>query len=417
MRVVTDELDRMARIVDELLLLAKAEQPDFLRLGTVEVSDLTTELLVKARALGDRTWKLDACADGRCLRGRAPADPGDAEPGAQRGRLHRARRRDRHRERVDGGGHPVVGPGRRARRRPRPTAAGSSNGLPAARSALPVGGCRARACDRASDRGGARWAHHPCGAAPRREPSSPSSGPAPPAEPPTCPRTRRSTVTRILIAEDEPRHRDVPREGPEGQRVHAPSRWTTGRTVIDLARESEGFDLLVLDLGLPLVDGIEALRRDPQSAGERLPVVILSARDQRGRHRRWLRQRRRRLRHQALPFRRAPGARARPGCAAIQRHEPTVLRAGGIALDLRTRRVVDRRRRPSSSPLVSSRCSSCSCGTPTRCCRREQLLANVWGYDFDPGSNVVEVYVRYLRKKLGDAAIQTVRGMGYRLVA
>jgi len=64
MRVVTDELDRMARIVDELLLLAKAEQPDFLRLGTVEVSDLTTELLMKARALGDRTWKLDTCADG-----------------------------------------------------------------------------------------------------------------------------------------------------------------------------------------------------------------------------------------------------------------------------------------------------------------------------------------------------------------
>jgi DNA-binding response OmpR family regulator len=39
----------------------------------------------------------------------------------------------------------------------------------------------------------------------------------------------------------------------------------------------------------------------------------------------------------------------------------------------------------------------------------------VWGYDFDPGSNVVEVYVRYLRRKLGDAVVETVRGMGYRL--
>jgi len=39
----------------------------------------------------------------------------------------------------------------------------------------------------------------------------------------------------------------------------------------------------------------------------------------------------------------------------------------------------------------------------------------VWGYDFDPGSNVVEVYVRALRKKLGVGAIETVRGMGYRL--
>jgi DNA-binding response OmpR family regulator len=45
---------------------------------------------------------------------------------------------------------------------------------------------------------------------------------------------------------------------------------------------------------------------------------------------------------------------------------------------------------------------------------REQLLSHVWGYDFDPGSNVVEVYVRYLRRKLGDRRIETVRGMGYR---
>jgi two-component system, OmpR family, sensor kinase len=64
MPIVTDELDRMARIVDDLLLLAKAEQPDFLRAGVVEVSDLTTELLVKARALGDRDWRLDGCAEG-----------------------------------------------------------------------------------------------------------------------------------------------------------------------------------------------------------------------------------------------------------------------------------------------------------------------------------------------------------------
>ena len=47
---------------------------------------------------------------------------------------------------------------------------------------------------------------------------------------------------------------------------------------------------------------------------------------------------------------------------------------------------------------------------------REQLLSHVWGYDYDPGSNVVDVYVGYLRKKLGSGAIETVRGMGYRLV-
>jgi signal transduction histidine kinase len=62
--LVTDELDRMARIVDDLLLLAKAEQPDFVQLEAVELSDLTTELLAKARTIGDRDWRLDACASG-----------------------------------------------------------------------------------------------------------------------------------------------------------------------------------------------------------------------------------------------------------------------------------------------------------------------------------------------------------------
>jgi DNA-binding response OmpR family regulator len=46
---------------------------------------------------------------------------------------------------------------------------------------------------------------------------------------------------------------------------------------------------------------------------------------------------------------------------------------------------------------------------------REQLLSHVWGYDYDPGSNIVDVYVGYLRKKLGSDLIETVRGMGYRL--
>ena len=62
--LVSDELSRMARIVDDLLVLAKAEQPDFTRLEPVELADLTTELLVKSRSLGPRGWKLDACAEG-----------------------------------------------------------------------------------------------------------------------------------------------------------------------------------------------------------------------------------------------------------------------------------------------------------------------------------------------------------------
>jgi len=52
---------------------------------------------------------------------------------------------------------------------------------------------------------------------------------------------------------------------------------------------------------------------------------------------------------------------------------------------------------------------------PGQVLSREQLLSRAWGYDFDPGSNVVEVYVSYVRRKLGANVISTVRGMGYRL--
>ena len=54
---------------------------------------------------------------------------------------------------------------------------------------------------------------------------------------------------------------------------------------------------------------------------------------------------------------------------------------------------------------------------PDQVLSREQLLSQVWGFDFDPGSNVVDVYVRYLRRKLGEGRIETMRGAGYRLRA
>ncbi len=65
--LVTDELDRMNRFVDDLLLLAKAQQPDFLNLETVEISSLTEELYAKAKALAVRDWRLEAKATGRIV--------------------------------------------------------------------------------------------------------------------------------------------------------------------------------------------------------------------------------------------------------------------------------------------------------------------------------------------------------------
>jgi DNA-binding response OmpR family regulator len=95
--------------------------------------------------------------------------------------------------------------------------------------------------------------------------------------------------------------------------------------------------------------------------------------------------------------------------------ERTVLRAGTVVLDLRTRRAatdgrtVDLTAREFTMLEVLIRHAG-------QVLSREQLLSHVWGYDYDPGSNVVDVYIGYLRRKLGSNSIETVRGMGYRLI-
>ncbi len=106
--------------------------------------------------------------------------------------------------------------------------------------------------------------------------------------------------------------------------------------------------------------------------------------------------------------------RLRLRSATTSTAEETVLRVGALSLDLRTRRAdvegrtVELSAREFSLAEVFMR-------HPDQVLSREQLLSRVWGYDFDPGSNVVDVYVRYLRAKVGKQRIATVRGMGYRL--
>jgi DNA-binding response OmpR family regulator len=94
--------------------------------------------------------------------------------------------------------------------------------------------------------------------------------------------------------------------------------------------------------------------------------------------------------------------------------EATILEAGELALDIRTRRATVGDRTVELTAREFSLLETFM-QHPDQVLSREQLLSHVWGYDFDPGSNVVEVYVRALRKKVGNHTIETVRGMGYRL--
>jgi DNA-binding response OmpR family regulator len=107
-------------------------------------------------------------------------------------------------------------------------------------------------------------------------------------------------------------------------------------------------------------------------------------------------------------------ARVRVRLRGERAPEETVLRVGNCALDLRTRRAQVAGR---SVELTAREFAMAETffRHPGQVLSREQLLSHVWGYDHDPGSNIVDVYVGYLRKKLGESRIVTVRGMGYRL--
>jgi len=217
-------------------------------------------------------------------------------------------------------------------------------------------------------------------------------------------------VSRILIAEDEARIASFLEKGLRANGFMA-TVTGDGRTALDLA-DSDDFDLLILDIGLPGRDGFAVLR-ELRQRGRQMPVIILTARGGvedtvagfEGGADDYIRKP---FRFEELLAR--VRARLREGHAA----EPTILRVGGAALDLRTRRLtVDGRTLELTAREFAM--ADMFFRHPGQVLSREQLLSHVWGYDHDPGSNVVDVYVRYLRQKLGGSWIMTVRGMGYRL--
>jgi DNA-binding response OmpR family regulator len=219
-------------------------------------------------------------------------------------------------------------------------------------------------------------------------------------------------VNRILIAEDEPRLASFLEKGLRSNGF-VTSVVEDGARASMMARDDE-FDLMVLDLGLPGKDGSEVLR-ELRASGQRMPVIILTARDD-------VSDKVAGLEGGADDYVTKPFrfeellARVRARLRDERTVERTVLKAGSIALDLRTRRAstdgrtVDLTAREFTMLEVLIRHAG-------QVLSREQLLSHVWGYDYDPGSNVVDVYIGYLRRKLGSNSIETVRGMGYRLAA
>jgi DNA-binding response OmpR family regulator len=217
-------------------------------------------------------------------------------------------------------------------------------------------------------------------------------------------------VNRILIAEDEPRLSSFLEKGLKAN-GYVTTVVADGAAVALMANDDD-FDLLILDLGLPGKDGFEVLN-DLRARDQRMPTIILTARDdvqdkvaglERGADDYVTKP----FRFEELLARVRVRLRAEPGAA-----QPTVMRTGNVVLDPRTRRVaVD------GHPVELSAREFTMLQTfmqhPGQVLSREQLLSHVWGYDHDPSSNVVDVYVGYLRRKVGAARLETVRGAGYR---
>jgi two-component system, OmpR family, copper resistance phosphate regulon response regulator CusR len=221
-------------------------------------------------------------------------------------------------------------------------------------------------------------------------------------------------MSRILIAEDEPRLSSFLEKGLRAA-GYATTVCDDGIRAAAMARDDE-FDLLILDIGLPGQDGFTVLR-SVRAGGHKLPVLILTARDE-------VADTVTGLDIGADDYVTKPfvfeellaRVRARLRAGGEGGGDPLVLAAGGIELDVRTRRASAEE---GDVELTAKEFSLLETFLrhPGQVLSREQLLSHVWGYDFDPGSNVVDVYVGYLRRKLGPERFETVRGMGYRLRA
>lgn len=223
---------------------------------------------------------------------------------------------------------------------------------------------------------------------------------------------------RILVVEDEQRVASFIAKGLEGAGYRTEVVYRGAEAVDRALAEGEAFSLILLDAGLPDKDGFAVLE-EIRAADQDTPILMLTARAD-------VPSRVRGLDLGADDYLPKPfdfdELLARVRAHLRHKRQPTsfVLEAGDVRLDLKARRVSRGER---CVDLTSREFTLLEffLRHPGQVLSRSQLLNGVWGYDFDPGSNVVDVYVGYLRAKLDDpdapSVIETVRGGGYRLHA
>jgi DNA-binding response OmpR family regulator len=216
----------------------------------------------------------------------------------------------------------------------------------------------------------------------------------------------------VLVVEDEPGIARFVRRGLE-------SAGFTVEVAVDgpsglAAADRDDIALVILDLGLPGMAGEEVLVRLRRSRPA-LPVIVLTAKDA-------VADRVANLDAGADDYLVKPFsfaellARVRARLRSPDQPSGVLLEAAGLRLDLRTRQVSIDGGRGEALSAREFALLELLMRHPGQILSQTQLLDLVWGYDFDGASNVVETYIRHLRRKLGADRIQTVRRAGYRLL-
>lgn len=219
-------------------------------------------------------------------------------------------------------------------------------------------------------------------------------------------------MTRILIAEDEPRISAFVSRGLESA-GYVTAIVEDGADALERALAGD-VDLLLLDVGLPTMDGFEVLVR-LRGQGSTVPVIMLTARSSTPDTVAGLDAGANDYMPKPFKFDELL-ARVRSRLREVAPVSSTTsIVHGDVSLDILTRRATVSGREVNLSAREFTLTEQ-FLRHPDQVLSREQLLSRVWDLDFDPGSNVVDVYVRYLRGKFGADRIETVRGAGYRWV-